>query len=139
VVTLPPSVKEIGVSAFAYSGLEKIIFKKGSELETIGESAFYNCIELKVVTLTPNVKEIGASAFSCSSLEKVIFKEGSKLETIGERAFRGNENLKTITIPLGVVIEERAFENTGCPEDIFTQGATIVDCIVSVRQADVVF
>jgi len=85
VVTLPPSVKEIGVSAFAYSGLEKIIFKKGSELETIGESAFYNCIELKVVTLTPNVKEIGASAFSCSSLEKVIFKEGSKLETIGER------------------------------------------------------
>ena len=36
-VRLPPSVTEIGVAAFEYSGLEKVIFKKGSELKTIGD------------------------------------------------------------------------------------------------------
>ena len=34
-VRLPASVTEIGRGAFASSGLKKVIFKKGSELETI--------------------------------------------------------------------------------------------------------
>jgi len=86
-----------------------------------------------VAILPASVKKIGEGAFSRASLEKVIFRKGSELETIGELAFRLNENLKTITIPLGVVIEERAFEDTGCSEDVFTQGAKIVDCIAETK------
>ena len=34
-VTLPPALKVILEGVFLYSGLEKVIFEKGSELETI--------------------------------------------------------------------------------------------------------
>ena len=37
-VILPASVKEIGLGVYSSSSLKKVIFKKGSELETIGES-----------------------------------------------------------------------------------------------------
>merc|ERR1711957_333563 len=83
-INFPASLEEIGVFAFAHSyGLEKIIFKKGSKLEYIGESAFYVSENLKTVILPPSVKEIGVGAFSYSGLEKIIFKKGSKIETIG--------------------------------------------------------
>jgi len=83
-----------------------------------------------VVTLPPSVKVIGAGAFGNSGLERVIFMKGSRLDYIGVGAFYESENLKTITIPLGVEIDGEAFGYTGCSEDIFTAGATIVDCIV---------
>jgi len=127
-ITFPANLKEIGQGAFHSTDLKKVTFEEGSHIEVIGISAFYNCQKLKVVTLPPSVKEIGAYAFWYSGVEQVIFKEGSKLESIGDGAFYGSENLKTINIPLGAVIEEWAFYDTGCPEDIFTPGATIVDC-----------
>jgi len=132
-INFPVSLKRIGEQAFAYSGLDKFIFKKGTRVKVIGDYVCYECEELKMVILSANVKEIGKGAFAVSSLKKVIFKKGSKLETIRESAFRRNENLETITIPLGVVIEGRAFEDTGCPEVIFTPGAKIVDCIAKTK------
>mmetsp|Transcript_33956 Transcript_33956/g.66942 ORF Transcript_33956/g.66942 Transcript_33956/m.66942 type:complete len:241 (+) Transcript_33956:117-839(+) len=123
------SVKHIGSFAlYIFSGLEEVIFEKGSRLQVIGRGAFDSCKELKVVTLPPGLKEIGRAAFYETGLEKVIFEEGSELETIGDYAFEDSENLKTINIPPGVLIGLQAFTNTGCPEGIFTQGATIVDC-----------
>jgi len=140
-ITLPANVKEIGESAFAcgndlkkiggslfHSGLEKIIFEEGSHLEVIGRSAFNSCKALQAVTLPPTVKKIRAWAFFAAGLLEVIFEGGSVLETIGKEAFYGNDDLKSINIPPGVVIDHWAFESTGCPEDIFTPGATIVDC-----------
>jgi len=120
----------MGAYAFADSSLKKVIFKKESKLETIGKAAFYRSKNLKTVILPPSVKLIEGFAFAYSGLEKIIFEEGSELETIGRDAFYKSENLKTITIPLGVVIKKSAFEDTGCPKDIFTPGAEIVDCIV---------
>jgi len=132
-INFPASLKQIGRYAFAASGLEKFIFKKGTRVEVIGDYVCYECRVLKMVILSANVKEIGINSFAYSSLEKVIFRKGTELETIGYDAFRGNENLKTITIPVGVEIEERAFEDTGCSEDIFTPGAKIVDCIAKTK------
>jgi len=83
---------------------------------------------LQRVEIPPSLKEIGVEASGSSGLDDVIFEEGSKLETIGDWAFYKSENLKTSNIPLGVVFDWYAFKKTGCPEDIFTPGATIVDC-----------
>jgi len=93
--------------------------------------AFYECPSLKNITFPANLKEIGWGAFAWSGLERVIFEEGSDLVTIGDAAFWGNHNLQTINIPSGVEIKTGAFEDTGCPMDIFTPGATIMDCIVN--------
>jgi len=136
VVILPASVKEIGVGAFSHgsfsiSGLKKVIFKKGSELETISKDAFRGSGKLKTVILPPSVKEIMDSAFAYSGLKKIKFMKGSKLTTIGERAFYSNGSFKTINIPLGVDIKRSAFDYTGCPEEYFTPGATIVNCCVN--------
>merc|ERR1711957_403837 len=100
--------------------LKKVFFQKGSNLEGIGDYAFFY-----------------------TSLKKLIFKKGSRIEVIGnyafaeceelKKAFRYNWNLRTINIPPGVDIKSEAFDGTGCSEDIFTPGATIVDCIVETK------
>merc|ERR1711957_725347 len=127
------NLEGIGDYAFFYTSLKKLIFKKGSRIEVIGNYAFAECEELKKVILPPSVTKIGVAAFWNSDLEKVIFKKGSNLKTIYEYAFRYNWNLRTINIPPGVDIKSEAFDGTGCSEDIFTPGATIVDCIVETK------
>jgi len=154
-ITFPANLKEITWRAFEYSGLEEVIFEEGSNLVTIGFQAFYGnqslqtftfpanlkeiggkafdrCHSLKMITLPANLKVIWSYAFYYSGLEEVIFEEGSELEKIGNVAFYGSRSLQTINIPSGVKIKSRAFKDTGCPEDIFTPGATIVDCRVTV-------
>jgi len=127
-ITFPATLKEIGELAFQGSGLEEVIFEEGSHLKFIDYGAFRYCEELKVITLPPALKEIGTYAFMNSGFEEVIFAEGSHLKYIGINAFWQNKNLKSINIPSGVVIGSSVFKETGCPEDIFTPGATIVDC-----------
>ncbi len=65
IINLPNSVNNIGVSAFAESGLETII---ACGVTKIGDFAFYNCKNLKKVYM-PIVKEIGNFAFDgCSHI-----------------------------------------------------------------------
>jgi len=133
-VNIPASVQNIGSYSFYQTqNLETVIFEEGSLLEVIGNSAFHDCPSLKNIAFPANLKEIGEGAFAYSGLERVLFEEGSDLETIDNGVFINSENLQTINIPSGVEIGWRAFEETGCPEDIFTPGATIVDCRVTVE------
>mmetsp|Transcript_34159 Transcript_34159/g.67246 ORF Transcript_34159/g.67246 Transcript_34159/m.67246 type:complete len:215 (+) Transcript_34159:123-767(+) len=132
-VNIPASVQNIGSYSFYQTeNLETVIFEEGSLLEVIGFGAFEYCDSLKNITLPANLKSIGGDAFALSGLEKVIFEEGSELETIDTSAFWGN-NLQTVNIPSGVETKRWVFDKTGCPEDIFTPGATIVDCRVTVE------
>ena len=102
---------KIGVSAFAESGVEKILFidltedekdtsnqkteeemtaeeKAFAELPIIGESAFANCVNLTEVTLGNGVDKIGKLAFySCSNLTTVDFSKCNNLTSIGSQAF----------------------------------------------------
>eukprot|EP00588_Corethron_pennatum_P013212 CAMPEP_0194268572 /NCGR_PEP_ID=MMETSP0169-20130528/2875_1 /TAXON_ID=218684 /ORGANISM="Corethron pennatum, Strain L29A3" /LENGTH=271 /DNA_ID=CAMNT_0039009851 /DNA_START=50 /DNA_END=865 /DNA_ORIENTATION=- len=127
-VTIPASVQKIGSYSFGNTDhLEKVIFEEGSQLEVIGQGAFYG-VSLQVMTFPAHLKEIGKQAFYNSGLEEVIFEEGSELEVIGFSAFYNNENLKSINIPPGIKIGADAFAYTGCPKGIFTPGTTIVDC-----------
>ena len=87
------------------------------DIATVGENAFYYCVDLSSVTFSANVTSIGKKAFyycynstNKTGLETVTFAEGSILETIEESAFYYCRLLSSITIPASVTsIGKQAF------------------------------
>ena len=70
---------------------------------SIGEGAFYGCIDLLSLTIPASVTSIEASAFKdCISLAEVTFAEGSRCKSIGDGAFYGCSGLLSLTIPKSV-------------------------------------
>lgn len=87
-----------------------IISKK---INTLGDSAFYECTLLTDVSMPSDIKEISNKAFyGCSSLVGVVLP--SELKTIGTYAFYNCEYLKDIILPLTIEsIGGYAFYNCG--------------------------
>ena len=87
-LTIPASVTSIPANAFyGCTSLVSVTFAEDSNLESIGNYAFYNTV-LTSITIPSGVTSIGTSAFaSCDYLVSVTFAEGSKLESIGSNAF----------------------------------------------------
>ena len=94
-VILPNSIKEIGISNFAYcSSMETIDFSKSTELQIIGESAFEGCESLKTLNIPNKVTYIGNHCFNaCKGLEGNI-EIPTSVETIGQKAFTGCDTTK---------------------------------------------
>lgn len=102
VVTLPNTLKTIGVGAFReLTKLESIDIP--DSVTTIGKNAFYGCTTLATVKFPSSLESIGDNAFeNCEKLTSFIAP--SQLKTIGYRAFAGsgleivelNEGLTTI-------------------------------------------
>ena len=99
-VTIPGSVTEIGVSAFAgCTSLVSVTIPEG--VTEIGVVAFAGCTSLVSVTIPDGVTKIGVAAFSgCRSLTSVTIPEG--VTEIGESAFTGCRSLISVTIPESV-------------------------------------
>lgn len=97
-VMLPPSIKNIGRSAFeSCTGLTTILLRSG--LQTIGESAFYNSGLLQI-NIPPSVNTIQDSAFgNCTSLMDVDFLSNSNISNIGNQTFAWCENIQEIVLP----------------------------------------
>ena len=96
-ITLPATLKEIGVQAFRIAGLTEIVIPEGvtrihaqtftycgslkkvtfgSKLNTIESKAFQGCVALNNVILPESLKLIELGAFSgCSALKSVVFKK----------------------------------------------------------------
>lgn len=89
-IVIPEGTLIIANEAFRYCNAEQIVLPKG--LQTIGEVAFADSVNLQTVLVPASVKRIGKNAFrSCSKLEKVIF-EGE----IPCGAEQGFENLQKL-------------------------------------------
>lgn len=99
-------------SGLSYSGgyglgiLRKVALP---EIESIGISAFYNCIKLKDITI-PKVREIKDHAFRSCGMSQINLPEG--LESMGQYAFRESQ-LESIAIPSSITrIPYCCFQNT---------------------------
>lgn len=133
-INLTLNIKEIGIGAFAGSGLESISFPEG--LLVIGEYAFCSTDSLKSINFSNTIVEIKQGAFTgniaieevklpdslekldvmafdrCSSLKSVYI--GKKLKTIGGCAFASCNSLESVTFSEGLSsINYSAF--FGCP------------------------
>ena len=88
----------------------------GHPVTAVGDSAFYNCRELKKLSIPKGITHIGASAFSwCTNLAVVSLPEG--LESIGEGAFSWCYALGSIVIPDGIrEIADSVFTRCGLTE-----------------------
>lgn len=98
-ITIPASVTEIGIQAFAYSGLTSITIP--STVTTLGSGAFNGCESLAHIDIQAHVIEIPENFAVESGRTSVTLPD--TVETIGSRAFAsGRANLTEITIPASV-------------------------------------
>ncbi len=97
-----PSMKSIGMNAFARSGIDTKSIDDIFEIATIqhiGEGAFAECENLKVITIPPSVISIGEGAFALSKIEKVTFSRDSQLQFISNYLFSQCYGLKVVSLP----------------------------------------
>lgn len=107
-VTLPDTIKYIGVGAFAMLRMCKTI-NIPDGVEEIDNFAFTRCYELEEIVIPGSVKRIGMYAFSnCARLTRVVIREGA--ETIGAGAFSECMRLETVELPAS--LREFGEENT---------------------------
>ena len=114
-----------------FDGLEEINIP--DTVTTIGNCAFYNCINLSSVTGMENVTKIGDNAFNnCGKLADIELP--LSLINIGDGAFCNCVNLSDVELPVGLTsIGDYAFQNctslvrmtipkslTSCGWDIFS-------------------
>ena len=100
-IEIPNSVTSIGDFVF-YSdtiyrcdNLKSVIFRKNSQLKSIGIFAFSSCHRLTNIKIPCNVTNIGQMAFyDCRSLKSIEIP--NSVISIGESAFLNCKNLKTI-------------------------------------------
>jgi hypothetical protein len=104
---IPNSVTNIKSEAFWNCSLTNITF--GTNVVTIGMSAFNNCYKLLNLTIPNSVTSIGESSFyGCESLTNIII--GNSVANIGDYAFSWCTGLLSLTIPNSVTnIGEEAF------------------------------
>lgn len=110
-VTIPASVKVILPNTFYMcTSLTEVVFAKNSNLEEIGDYAFFGTA-LQEVIIPASVEDIREYAFSSASLTKVTFAEHGNLEKIGPFAFERAKFLTEVIIPASVEeIERYAFD-----------------------------
>lgn len=94
-VTLPPSLKEIGESAFQSCSFDTIDFSRLVNLERIGKYAFGWIYAFKEIDFSSCVKltEIGNYAFDGVCFTAMHLP--ASVETIGSNAFRCNNNVNS--------------------------------------------
>ena len=101
ILTLPDTLKYIGVRSFARLKITEIILPKS--IEIIKEGAFYNCSFLSKVNLgeCPNLTYIGSQAFSNCSIGEITIPAG--VEVMGELVF----NLNSVDLLVHCMVNEK--------------------------------
>lgn len=128
-VSLPSSVKLIGGSAFANSGLTSFTLGDGVVLSSVG-SQFQNCTKLTQVTLNSTVNTLYPSLFNgCTSLASVKGLENNLIINVRGNAFLGCKALTAVPFSTANVEEigPGAFKNTGLTSVELPKNAYYVD------------
>jgi len=93
-ITIPGSVTSIGRYAFAGSGLTSVTF--GNGITSIGEVAFFRCVNLVSITIPNSVTSIKKATFSgCNSLASVTIP--NSVTSIESEAFTHCLKLTSVT------------------------------------------
>ena len=103
IITVPASVREIGVDAFCYCRqLKSVTFAKDSQLEKLGAGCFASSA-LEKVAIPRSVNELQDGVFDeCGSLTEVVFEENSSLKRMGGGVFSICSSLRHINLPEGL-------------------------------------
>lgn len=94
-IEIPSQVENLGDRAF-YCCQELSEVKLSEGIEKIGNNCFHNCTKLSKVNMPESLLNIGGSAFCSTALENV---ELLNVQAIGSRAFAYCSNLKSFTLP----------------------------------------
>ena len=106
-LTLPNSVKTLGIYGFAYAGVEEIILNEG--ITDIGANCFMSC-KSPIIEIPTTVTSMGDYTFQYYE-GQVKWREGSQLTVIGEDVFSGSR-MTSIELPNSIIeIGSDAFYN----------------------------
>ena len=113
-ITIPGSVKSMGLESFASSGLTSVTLTEG--LTSIGNQAFENCISLISINIPSSVTYIGTYAFDgCENLTSpIVIPEG--VTKLDDGVFINCSSLTSITLPQSLKRLEGTYFGTfaGC-------------------------
>ena len=75
-IQLPRNLERINEGLFySCTSLEKVYFRRNSQLSGIYHNAFYGCSSLKEIVIPSKVNDVDSSAFSsCGKLQKIYFE-----------------------------------------------------------------
>ena len=127
-VFIPATVTSIGPFAFrCCKFLATVTFAEGSQLKSIGGSAFYGTEPahpiFKEIQIPDSVETIGTNAFhNCQDLESITLP--ASLETIESSAFSSCRKLSEIELPTSLTtIENSVFDGCRSLETVFYNGS----------------
>ena len=111
-ITIPATMVEIDNSVFENCrSLQSVTFA-GSDVQTIGDWAFYNCHELQSITIPEGVTEIGKAAFyGCTYLTNLNLP--TTVQSIEDNGFALCSKLKKISVSATIPpdIDAKTFED----------------------------
>ena len=110
IVSIPSDVTSIGNGAFEECVIIRGI-SMGENVTSIGKKAFYGCVSLESITLSPSLTKIGEEAFmECAALKSISIPHGVK--SVSANMFTSCVALEDVSIPKSVKsIDSAAFSN----------------------------
>uniref|UniRef100_A0AB33J7D4 Leucine-rich repeat domain-containing protein n=1 Tax=Prevotella sp. GTC17254 TaxID=3236794 RepID=A0AB33J7D4_9BACT len=97
-VTLPASLKTVGVGAFKNCTLLKSVVFQATEMTAIQSDAFRDCISLETVQMPGRLTTLAGSTFyGCAKLQSMTIPEG--VRAIESTTFNNCRSLASLTLP----------------------------------------
>lgn len=126
-VTIPSTVTEIRARAFENCRkLKTIHFAANSQLQTIGDWAFYNCHNLRSLVLPEGVTTIGDAAFyGCNYLTEITLP--STMQKVADNAFALCPRMQKMYVNALVppTIDAKTFEDVDRATPVFVPRGTM--------------